>query len=287
MLILIRSKKYRRTVRKKIKTGVTIALFFVFTPFLVYWLVKSDAPVAPSVPTKVTLAKTNEGHTFVDAAVQQRVAVTEQNQETVDISAISDATSEINGRWHGLCRKNTIQSVEDFQKTVATDPVLSRHFAGFNWETAKIGKLNEETLAFVTHRKGESIKPTAKPIKLPKGDGYITDGVRTARTYCCNDISLMPSAGLPKKEVEIASEFPVVATPSDVYYSNYTPPGSSDNPPDVPPYIPPYTPPDDPQPEKKEDPSPSPVPEPGTLLLMGTGLLALAALYRKKSGQRR
>ncbi|GAM08096.1 hypothetical protein OR1_00367 [Geobacter sp. OR-1] len=98
-----------------------------------------------------------------------------------------DVSSEMDGKYYGLCKKNSIKSVEDFRRTVAQDPALSAYFAGFNWESARLGKLDKELWTYVAYRKGDTIRRTSKPIRLPKGDGYISDGVRTVRTYCCND----------------------------------------------------------------------------------------------------
>lgn len=104
----------------------------------------------------------------------------------------TDASSEIAGKWYGLCKKNSVRSVEDFRKMVESDPVLSKHFSGFDWKNAKLGKLEEATWTYVNYRKGDMIAQTRKPVKLPKGDQYITDGTRYVRTYCCNDYVIAP-----------------------------------------------------------------------------------------------
>ena len=195
-----------------------------------------------------------------------------QEQAVLDITEIQDASSEIDGKWFGLCAKKSVHSVEDFHRTVTSDPVLSAYYAGFNWESAKMGRLEEETYAFVAHKKGDLIKKTSKPIKLPQGDGYITDGERTARTYCCNDIVLSPSAGVPEKEVPatpplIPSIVPEPALPSQIVPFF----GPIDHSPSH------YSPP-------RPHPSPGnhvPVPEPDTLLLFAIGLLVIA-FSRKK-----
>jgi hypothetical protein len=111
------------------------------------------------------------------------------------------------GKYYGLCRKNSIRSVEDFRMTVQQDAALSVHFAGFRWENARMGKLDEAIWTFVSYRKGDSIRLTSKPVMLPEGDGYITDGVRTVRTFCCNDyvIASPPpevSSAVPANPVE-------------------------------------------------------------------------------------
>ena len=61
-----------------------------------------------------------------------------------------DASSEMEGKYYGLCRRNSIRTVEDFRRTVQEDATLSAHFAGFRWENAKLGKLDEALWSFVS-----------------------------------------------------------------------------------------------------------------------------------------
>jgi len=112
----------------------------------------------------------------------------------------ADAGSEIAGIYYGLCAKESINSLEDFRRTVRNDVVLAAHFSDFNWDTARLGQQDEEVWTYVSYRKGNGIKRTVNPIKLPKGDGYITDGIRTVRTFCCNDYVMAPPPPSPVVE---------------------------------------------------------------------------------------
>ncbi len=222
-----------------------------------------------------------------------------QDPDYKDITEVADASSEMNGEWLGLCPKNSIKSVDDFQRTVLNDKVLLAHYSGFDWNNARLGRNDEEVLAFVSHRKGEVIKKTSKPIKLPKGDGYITDGTHTARTFCCNDIILSPAAGPPPEDVVagfpsgmppmddvILDPLPLTLPPEMVsrYRESYPPrirrtiysdPPIFDNPPiyDNPPI----------HPNPPAAPPTQPVPEPATLILFGLGLLAIIITAWKKN----
>lgn len=215
-----------------------------------------------------------------------------------------DASFEGNGKWYGLCAKNSIHSVEDFRKTVSSDPVLNKHFSGFKWENAKMGKLDKAMHAYVHYRKDDKIFRKKTPIKLPAGDGFITDGVTTVRTMCCNSYAAAPPAyAEPELEAEPA------AGPQPINVNNYSAPPepvesahpeeviertlSSTNhivPPGI--IIPPSSP-DEPRTPSHDDPKdkpdepkeppkpPKPVPINPAALLLGTGLITLIGLKKR------
>jgi hypothetical protein len=118
----------------------------------------------------------------------EQVAVEKEQEPT-------EANSEIAGKYYGLCAKSSVHSVKDFRSTVEKDPVLASHFEGFDWQTAHLGKQDTEVWTYVTYRKDKIIGRTSKPVKLPQGDEYITDGTRMVRTFCCNDYVAAPPPG--------------------------------------------------------------------------------------------
>jgi hypothetical protein len=255
-----RSSKKHFGLMKKAGIAALVIIPMVLAPLLIRHFIKGEEGVSSIAPVKINLAKFPESNDL---------AIKAQELDDADLTGIEDASSEVNGEWRGVCKKNSIHSVEDFQRTVQNDTVLSSHFSGFNWENAKIGKQDEEILAYVAHRKGDVIKKTSKPIRLPKGDGYITDGVRVARTYCCNDINMTPSAGKPKEELP-----PIAMTPSAGEFGEGIPPA-------VPSlgWIPSSA---SRSAHYSNIPDSKSVPEPATMLLFGTGIAGLAALLRKK-----
>ena len=261
---------------RRIGVGAVILMALILTPFVVYFWGTVKNP-SPSEPARSAFLSGGGG----------------MPQENVDyITEVQDASSELHGEWLGVCSKNSIHSVADFKRTVDNDPVLIRHFEGFNWENARLGKQNETLLVHVSHRKGEVIKQTSKPIRLPKGDGYITDGVRTIRTYCCNDLDISPSAGIPEKPMAAADPPPSllpeilpaelfageetkqyrdVLDPSSIVKGPYGRRSIQKSDPSPPPPSPPPSP-----------PPVHPVPEPSALYLMGIGMVALAGLRLKR-----
>ena len=200
-----------------------------------------------------------------------------QEVDVNDVSQVEDASSELRGEWLGLCVRNSITTVEDFRRQVEGDSVLSSHFSNFRWSKAEIKWLPSDIQARVSHRRGDVIKLSTKKIKLPKGDRYITDGNRSVRTNCCNDIKddYQPYTPAPKEPKN--SNYYMIYQPDPVVLNG----SAANNPPSLPNtfyyyggggggYDPPL-PPKDPPPH---DP---PVPEPETIILFSMGLVILLA----------
>lgn len=224
----------------------------------------------------------------VSLPVSQPVSIESSAEE---FEEPTDPSGEMNGKWYGLCRKNSIQTVEDFRRTVQNDSVLAVHFASFDWENAQIGRQDQETKVHVAYRKDDVIRQTSKLVKLPKGDQYITDGTHIVRTACCNDY-IVPPPVIPSAGKNIPPVYPPEVTPSAGGPPVETLTEALNLPPDFDPdYVLPiipyersHQPPIDIHPPIVPPPGPpsEPVPEPGTMLLFGSGLGALAAIFRKK-----
>jgi hypothetical protein len=217
----------------------------------------------------------------------------------------ADSSFEKEGQWYGLCRRDSIRSVEDFRRTVANDETLRVHFADFKWEKASIKQLEKPVFAYVYFRKADTVFRKAKPMGLPAGDEYITDGKTRVRTHCCNDYTEAPPLVASDSEFPPApaEETPLPFAPSLAFLSNNSegtpgliippPPTSSlpstsaaagfivgttkgnDDPTfpqDPPPVIPPPVTP------------PTPVPEPGASLLLGVGFgaMLLFVFFRRR-----
>ena len=110
-----------------------------------------------------------------------------------ELSQINDASSETKDhKWRGLCKRGAnIRSAADFEREVAKDPVLLRHFQdeGFNFANARMVSKDVETIAYVTHREDDVIAMTSRRITIPANDPMVTDDRgNTARVLCCNDV---------------------------------------------------------------------------------------------------
>jgi len=218
-----------------------------------------------------------------------------------DEESFDDASFERDGKWYGLCSKNSIHSIEDFRQTVMNDPVLRIHYADFQWEEAVMKKLEKPTPAYVYFRKNDVIFRKTKAIELPAGDEYITDGKTRVRTHCCNDYAEAPP--LVASDVAEAPEDPLPgASPKSVLPAAQSVPSSGKggtsyassktgghhgiffwrNGGHITPNPPPLKPPDPPQPPDKP---PVSVPEPNGIILFGLslGIIAIVIIERYRA----
>jgi PEP-CTERM motif len=84
------------------------------------------------------------------------------------------------------------------------DPVVAAHYAGFDYDHARVVRLELAKTVYVSYRIGNRVYWTRHRIKLRKGEKVITDGRMTARTRCANRVE-----EAPKQAAEAPSEPPV------------------------------------------------------------------------------
>jgi hypothetical protein len=200
------------------------------------------------------------------------------------------------------------------------DPVVAAHYAGFDYDHARVVRLVLARTAYVSYRIGNKIYWTRRRIKLKKGETLITDGKITARTRCANRVEEPPQVAYSSSEppsmkfdeplptLEPANNPPVPFESSLLNrppaqglgpappLSLYEPFGSTNWIPISPPPLPGVcgpgkkTKPTQPVTSKKKTADPcgtgggggGVVPEPGTWLLMGSGLLLMCWIARRK-----
>ena len=83
------------------------------------------------------------------------------------------------------------------------DPVVADHYAGFDYDHARVVQLTLARTAYVSYRIGNHIYWMNRRIALHKGEKLITDGRITARVRCGNQV-----AENPKPEVSPAQPSP-------------------------------------------------------------------------------
>lgn len=83
---------------------------------------------------------------------------------------------------------------------MGNDPIIARHYAGFDLRTAHIVMLRQDLRAYVSYRIGGNIFWTKTPITLRKNETVITDGNFEARTRCGNRVSTTPQLPISAHE---------------------------------------------------------------------------------------
>jgi hypothetical protein len=215
-----------------------------------------------------------------------------------------------------------IKDARELKWAADHDPVVAAHYAGFDYDHARIVRLVLERTAFVSYRIGNKVYWTRRRVKLKKGETLLTDGKITARTRCANRVEEIPqvaySASEPpamKFDEPMPALGPATENPPVPYQSSLLnrpgPPGLGPAPP-LSLYEPfgsgnwvPISPPPLPGvcgPGKKTKPTVSTgkkkpfnpcgsgagggvIPEPGTWLLMVSGLAMMFWISRRHFGQ--
>lgn len=85
-----------------------------------------------------------------------------------------------------------IHSEEQLAEVLATDPVVARHYAGFDLLRFRFVHLRHGLKAYVSYRLGNQIFWTDKKIALFAGETLVTDGTNYVRARCGNRISEVP-----------------------------------------------------------------------------------------------
>ena len=84
------------------------------------------------------------------------------------------------------------------------DPVVASHYAGFDYDHARIVRLALARTAYVSYRIGDRVYWTQRRVTLKKGETVITDGKITARSRCGNRVEETPQQATSSSEPPVA-----------------------------------------------------------------------------------
>jgi hypothetical protein len=80
------------------------------------------------------------------------------------------------------------------------DPVVRSHYAGFDYDHARVVRLVLARTAYVSYRIGNKVYWTRHRVTLKKGETVITDGKITARSRCGNRVEEVPQQATSSSE---------------------------------------------------------------------------------------
>jgi hypothetical protein len=105
-----------------------------------------------------------------------------------------------------------VRSREELAASIASDPVVAKHYADFAVQQTHILRSEEAQFVYVSYRIRNNVFWTAKTVKIPKGETLITDGQSSARTRCGNKVSVLPQEPISQEEPPIETfEIPIIA----------------------------------------------------------------------------
>jgi hypothetical protein len=85
-----------------------------------------------------------------------------------------------------------VGSVEELREIAERDPVVARHFEGFDYKNAHLVTVSANQALFVAYRQGNEVYWTRKKVALHPGETLISDGKIVARTRCGNRVAVAP-----------------------------------------------------------------------------------------------
>ena len=93
-----------------------------------------------------------------------------------------------------------VGSARELREATEHDPVVARHYSGFDYRRARIVRVNEPRKVYLSYRLGNQIYWTREQAFLRVGETLLTDGNTTTRTRCGNQVSVLPQARMSPKQ---------------------------------------------------------------------------------------
>ena len=117
------------------------------------------------------------------------------NQEEI----IFDAAAKIPAYPYSVV-PGGIQSGADLKRAAERDPVIAAHYAGFDYDHARVVRLTLAKTVFLSYRVGNHVYWTRHRVTLHPGETVITDGRKTARSKCGNRVEDAPQQATSPEE---------------------------------------------------------------------------------------
>jgi len=93
-----------------------------------------------------------------------------------------------------------VRDVGELKWAAEHDPVVAAHYAGFDYDHARVVRLVLARTAYISYRIGNKVYWTRHRVSLKKGETVITDGKITARSRCANRVEEVPQQETSRSE---------------------------------------------------------------------------------------
>jgi hypothetical protein len=97
-----------------------------------------------------------------------------------------------------------VEDARELKWVAEHDPIVAAHYAGFDYDHARVVRLVLAGTAYVSYRIGGRVYWTRRRVALHKGEKVITDGRMTARARCANRIEEVPQQATASPEPPVA-----------------------------------------------------------------------------------
>lgn len=106
-----------------------------------------------------------------------------------------------------------VYSARELRDSTARDPMVASHYSGFDIGHAELVRTTAPTIRYVSYRKSNQVMWTRKPVRIPKGELLLSDGVSFARARCGNRLSASPVGPAPDSGPDVDLSIPDIEAP--------------------------------------------------------------------------
>ena len=85
-----------------------------------------------------------------------------------------------------------VEDARELKWVAEHDPIVAAHYAGFDYDRARVVRLELAKTVYLSYRIGNHVYWTRRRVTLRKGEKLITDGKMTGRTRCANRVEEVP-----------------------------------------------------------------------------------------------
>ena len=93
-----------------------------------------------------------------------------------------------------------VRDASELKWAAEHDPVVRSHYAGFDYDHARVVRLVLARTVYLSYRIGNKVYWTRHRVTLKKGETVITDGKMIARTRCANRVEEVPQQAMSSSE---------------------------------------------------------------------------------------